>query len=429
MKSVLNWILSGFESIVFVRDYPLKSRLSFRDRVSLVINLLIVRSQFWKARTSEIRALICTPTDERVLVPVLFKLLEKPTLKVTAVIPSTLNPQLKQQLRDAGCQVKEQLSDILMPCLHPEQTLGLFCLDHRFFYTAHARGVDAAETLKQFGVKTASIQHGGTRQDSVQGLASTTSERLLVWGERVYRELIHQYEVPSERIQLVGNHLHDRILNIDRHQVLEALKQFSPAFWSEVCQKKVILLATCLHTEYRDRPNEAELYTAYMQYLYENLDFSQVCLVIKMHPGDQKDPNLYRASIPESLKQSHSICIIEPQHTQLDVYGLLHLSDVLVTRASTVAEEALLMNKKVIAVDVDASGPASAYHHLEEYGSYKTVYLSAPEALKQAVHAALFEPCPASNSAHFDLEREFTYRLDGNSLQRTVDALLQQLYS
>lgn len=390
------------------------------------MKLLLARSQFWKAPQPEIRALICTPTDERVLVPVLLGLLEKPLLKVTAVIPKTLNPHLKQQLRDAGCRVEEHLSDILMLCIRPEHTLGLFCLDHQLFYTAHARGVDAAETLKQFGVKTASIQHGGTRQDSVQGLASTTSERILVWGARVYRELIHQYEVPPERIRLVGNHLHDRILTIDSHRVLEDLKQFSPSFWSEVCQKKVILLATCLHTEYRDRPNETELYKAYMQYVYENLDFSQVCLIIKMHPGDQRDPNLYRDAIPDSLKHSNAICIVEPQQTNLDVYALLHLSDVLMTRASTVAEEALLMNKKVIAVDVDAAGPASAYHHLEEYGSYRTVYLSAESDLKQAVQDALSEPCHSSN---YDLESEFTHILDGNSLQRTVNALLQELHS
>lgn len=434
MKSVLNRILSSLEALALYQDYPLKARLTFSERISLVAKLFIERSQFWKTQTPEIRALVCTPTDERVLVPVLFGLLQEKQrsqakLKVSAVIPKTLNPTLKDQLKEAGCQVEDQLCDILVPCIQPQNKLALFCLDHRFFYQSHARGVDASDTLQHFGVKTASIQHGGTRQDSVQGLASTASEKIFVWGERVYRDLVAQHGVPADRVRLVGNHLHDRLQSIDRAQVLRELKEFCPQFWTEACTKKVILLATCLHTEYADRANEAELYKTYMQYLYQNLDFSQVCLMIKMHPGDQRDPNLYQTYIPEQLQQSNSICIIEPQQTNLDIYALLQITDLLITRASTVAEEALLMNKKVIAVDVDEHGPSSAYHHLEEYGSYKTVYISSEDGLKQAVQTALFEPSNSEQKSDYNLEREFTYALDGKSLQRTVDELLQQLYS
>ena len=38
--------------------------------------------------------------------------------------------------------------------------------------------------------------------------------------------------------------------------------------------------------------------------------------------------------------------------TDLDVYSLLYIADLLITRASTVAEEAVLMGKKVIAFDL-----------------------------------------------------------------------------
>jgi len=430
MKSVLNRILLRLESIVLFSDYPLRACLSFSERLWLIVKLLIERSQFWRSTTPEIRALLCTEADERVLVPVLIGLLkEKPHLKVSAVIPQPRNLALKHKLKQAGCQVEHSLPDILKPCVHPQNKLALFCLDHRFFYSIHARGVNASNTLQKYGVKTASIQHGGTRKDAVQGLATTASDKIFVWGERVYRELIEQYHVPVDRLRLVGNHLHDRIHFLDRDQILQELKAFSPQFWSEACTKKVILLATCLHTEYGDRPNEAELYQRYMQHLYQQLDFSKVCLVIKMHPADQRNPNLYQTYLPEALQQFSSICMIEPQQTNLDVYALLYISDLLITRASTVAEEALLMNKKVIAFDVDDQGPASAYHHLEQYGSYKTVYFAEQHGLADAVHTALFDPSDTANTSSYDLAREFTYALDGNSLQRTVTELLQQLYS
>jgi hypothetical protein len=432
MKSILNFILSSLEAMVLVRDYPLKSQLTNRDRLALVVNLLLERLQFWRSKTPEIRALICTPTDERVLVPVLLGLLREiqqsqANIKISAVYTKASNPIVVEQLKAAGCTIDHQLVDILKPCIHPSNKLVLFCLDHRLFYKFHARGVTASDTLQTFGVKTASIQHGGTRKDSVQGLASTASDKILVWGERVQRELISHYQVSPERIRLIGNHLHDRIHALDRSKILSKLDELYPQFSAHIDAKKVILLATCLHTEYADRANEQEMYKTYMQHLYDNLDFSQVCLIIKMHPGDQTNPNVYQECIPHALESTNAICIVESHQTALDVYSLLYISDLLITRASTVAEEALLLNKKVVAFDIDEAGPSKAYRHLEDYDRYKTAYVSSESSLRHGVQDSLFQQPTETKSLDYNLERELTYALDGNSMQRTVTELLHQL--
>jgi hypothetical protein len=432
MKSILNFILSSLEAVVLVRDYPLKSQLTNRDRLALVVKLFLERLQIWRSQEHEIRSLICMPADERVLVPVLLGLLQEiqrtqANIRVSAVYPKASNPVFVEQLRAAGCNIEHQLVGILKPCIHPHNKLVLFCLDHRLFHKFHARGVTASETLQKFGVKTASIQHGGTRKDSVEGLASTASEKILIWGERVQRELISHYQVSPERIRLVGNHLHDRIHALDRSKILSKLDELHPQFSAHLDAKKVILLATCLHTEYADRANEQEMYKTYMHHLYDNLDFSQVCLIIKMHPADQTNPNIYRDCIPHALESTNAICIVESHQTALDVYSLLYISDLLITRASTVAEEALLLNKKVVAFDIDAAGPSKAYRHLEDYGRYRTAYVSSESSLRHVVQDSLFQRPTETESLDYNLERELAYALDGNSMQRTVAELLHQL--
>lgn len=430
IKSILNSVLEVGESLVLCKNYPLRSQLTSRGRITLIFQLLLERIHFRTRAESEIRALICTVTDERLLLPILLRLLDEintagKRIKVSLVVIKPLNQSTKDELLQKGCQIETDLACILKPCIRPQGKLVLFCLDQRLF-KAHARGVAAADTLKKFGVKTVSIQHGGTRKDAVEGLASSASNTILIWGQRVFRQLTRQYNVQPERLRIVGNHLHDRIKLLDKENIFRQISQVYPSFFSTIKNKKIVLLATCLHSEYADRNNEQALYKTYIQHLYQSLSFSEVCLVIKMHPGDQTAPNLYREFIPSNLPKD-SILIVEPAQSSLDVYSLLHISDLLITRASTVAEEALMMQKKVVAFDLDQFGPSQAYQHLEEYETYKTVYLTPEFTLGKVVTQMLTES-PAQRQQSSNIENELTYALDGKSMNRTINEILQLLY-
>jgi CDP-glycerol glycerophosphotransferase (TagB/SpsB family) len=123
------------------------------------------------------------------------------------------------------------------------------------------------------------------------------------------------------------------------------------------------------------------------------------------------------------------MAIIEPEVTELDIYKLLLISDLLLTRCSTVAEEALLANKKVVAFDLFPEGPSKGYKHLEEYGRYTTAYAKPKEQLATVISQALFSP-PDSTSEHpfhETIVRDITYALDGQSTARAVDTILQEL--
>ena len=146
-----------------------------------------------------------------------------------------------------------------------------------------------------------------------------------------------------------------------------------------------------------------------------------------MHPLDSGQPNLYLQAIPPELSDT-AVTVIEATQTELDIYSLLKISDALITRASTVAEEALMMGKRVVSFDYLVEGPAKGYRHLEEYGVYQTVYPTPESSLRQAIKQAL---TPAlltqASGAAKDLAAEFTYRLDGQSTVRAADALLEDL--
>jgi hypothetical protein len=273
-----------------------------------------------------------------------------------------------------------------------------------------------------FSVKTISIQHGGSREEMVSGLATSASDIVLVWGRRVFRELVQKHRVDQRKLRLVGNPLHDKIVSLDREKIISRIEGHYPGFHKESSTKKIVVLATCLHYEYKDCENEQEMYVQYLRHLYESLDFSRMFLFIKPHPEDPNNP-LYAQLIPPHHVQS--VRIVDSGVTDFDVYSLLHIADLFITRASTVAEEALLMGKKVIAFDLIKSGPSKYYKHLEAYGYYHTVYASPQNALRDTISAALLSE---SNYKHDIAIGDFTYLLDGKSTDRAVDEIIDQVF-
>jgi CDP-glycerol glycerophosphotransferase (TagB/SpsB family) len=238
----------------------------------------------------------------------------------------------------------------------------------------------------------------------------------------VFRELLKKHRVDQRKLRLVGNPLHDRLISLDRNKIISRIEERFPGFKDETLGKSIIILATCLHYEYKDFENEEEMYKQFLQHIYQSLDFSRMSLIIKRHPEDLGEPNLYAQLVPGHAAKS--IRIVDAAAPELDVYSLLHIADLLITRASTVAEEALLMGKKVVAFDLIKSGPAQNYKHLESYGFYRTVHASPPGALKEAVSVALFSDHDCRSDFAIS---DFTYLLDGKSTDRAASEIISQL--
>jgi hypothetical protein len=428
----LDTALNLAESVV-IPDYPFpndKYALSIIQRLIVLWDFLSRRFHAPKITTTyEITALVNYEADKRMLTPLLMNILQGHALndcqiRVNLVHHIPLSQEVLCRFRSLGCSVATNNLSLIRACARPSDKIVLLCLDHRFFYEYHKAGVDAADTLRRFSVKTISIQHGGSREDSVRGMASSASDIFLVWGRRVFRELVHRYQVNQSKLRLVGNPLHDSIPSVDEEIVIDKIERRYPGFEKAICTKKVVLLATCLHYEYREFDDEQRMYTQWIKDVYESLDYSKTILIVKMHPTDYIDPNSYLQHRPAHLAES--ILIVEPGIPGLDVYSLLKISDLLLTRASTVAEEALLMGKPVIAFDLIERGPSKLYKHLEEYEIYRTVYADSTNTLKDAVFEALF--LDRNFMGNSIIEDDFTYLLDGRSTDRAVSEIFRQLF-
>ncbi|WP_211517509.1 hypothetical protein [Geitlerinema sp. PCC 9228] len=449
IRQQLRQFLTTVEKPIFSPYYfPTHRYLTIAERWRLLGKYMLVpvTTPSSQVAVPEICFVLYSKACERMLLPLLFHLLQRQETqlgryKIRAIALSgvhelKLNPHAIAHLKKLGCSVETDHYSLLRFCQQPQNKLVVLCLDHRHLSQFHRCGVDIADTLKTFGVKTLSIQHGGTREDAVEGLSTAASDVVLVWGKRVYRQLVETYGVNASRLRLVGNPLHDASAQMLRdsinsskpQSVLQVLRDRYPYLQKQIETKKIILLASCLHSEYYGYENEQELYQQYIRHIYRSLDFSQVVLLVKMHPLDKKHPNLYQTAA-EELIDRNAMAIIEPEVTELDIYKLLLISDLLLTRCSTVAEEALLANKKVVAFDLFPEGPSKGYKHLEEYGRYTTAYAKPKEQLATVISQALFSP-PDSTSEHpfhETIVRDITYALDGQSTARAVDTILQEL--
>ncbi|MGJ3252736.1 MAG: hypothetical protein ACFE0J_16635 [Elainellaceae cyanobacterium] len=438
LKDTIRKTTDPLEAAILANDYfPLQKSLNYPDKVNLIWKDLRFRVYPRSIDVkSEITFLLYSKACERLLVPLILNLLNQSEVKERGIQINVvvlfgihrlqLSSDNLQQLHKLGCQIQTDYFSLIRACHQPQQKLVVLCLDHRKPYIYHHWGVNTVDTLKRFGVKTLSIQHGGTRADSVEDLASAASDIVLVWGKRVYREIVEKYGGNPQRFRVVGNPLHDRLAMLEHTQIRQRFINCYPEASTQLDQKRVILLASCLHSEYRGMGDEMQMYRDYIRHIYNSIDFSQILLLVKMHPLDTLEPNLYRQGIPSDQGED-SIIIIEPTVTELDIYSLLALSELLITRASTVAEEALLMRKKVISFDLLSEGPSKSYKHLEEYGSYTTVYAMPNNQLNQAISSILLEQSSDRAQQSSFIEEELTYALDGNSTNRAVNEILMYL--
>jgi CDP-glycerol glycerophosphotransferase (TagB/SpsB family) len=131
--------------------------------------------------------------------------------------------------------------------------------------------------------------------------------------------------------------------------------------------------------------------------------------------------NIYLEELSEDIR--NGVLILSPENELFSFYDLVKLADLVITRASSVAEESILMNKPVIAYDLFSDGPSSALKLLMNAQNFHLV-IEGNTDLGVTI-AKLAESERPNSLFPENLESEITYRLDGNSTSRVVDILKQ----
>ncbi|UCG03310.1 MAG: CDP-glycerol glycerophosphotransferase family protein [Candidatus Heimdallarchaeota archaeon] len=176
-------------------------------------------------------------------------------------------------------------------------------------------------------------------------------------------------------------------------------------------REKIILWATqCQLEPYtKDLGENRKNFDAVFGTFYQLKD---TLLIIKQHPGEGI---VYTKMIEEYLNKYHLEALFVPKNA--DTFELLYCSDLLITKNSTTAMEAIALNKPVLILNL--SGQPDIVNYVEE-GVAIGVY--SREKLKSAVERLLNDDSELVANRERYIEN-YLYQVDGKATKRVVDQI------
>ncbi|MEA3457752.1 MAG: CDP-glycerol glycerophosphotransferase family protein [Candidatus Thermoplasmatota archaeon] len=137
-----------------------------------------------------------------------------------------------------------------------------------------------------------------------------------------------------------------------------------------------------------------------------------VQLVIKLHPGEDQRATLYKKN--KSIKP----VVVGGK---VDIYALLYACDLMITRHSTTATEAVILNKPVIVLNL--SGKPDSVEYVKEgvaLGAYNE------NDLKPAILKLLKNDADLAKSREKYIEK-YLYKIDGKATERVISLIEEMI--
>lgn len=279
-------------------------------------------------------------------------------------------------------------------------------------YGRFERAVVVAARLR--GIPVLAIQHGVIHPthpgyifspDEVSGSGSVQTpfcplpDLTAVYGPYHKKLLTGVSAYPPEAVVVTGQPRYDLLARAekwyDRHQTLLEL-HLDPA-------KRTVLWATQTHGLPADE-NMRNVETVYRA--LAGLENAQ--LVVKLHPHEDQGASLYRRD------SSYAPAIVGRDG---DTLALLYACDVLITRHSTVAMEAVALDRPVVILNL--SGEPDPVDYVRE-GVAVGVYRRGE--LLGALRQLLDSDAPLAGNRKRYIERNL-YRVDGKATERVVEVI------
>ncbi len=258
--------------------------------------------------------------------------------------------------------------------------------------------LDAAKTL---AIKTIGIQHGTihelhpafmfTLEDAKRKLVPDFT---LLWGENWKKLLIEKGNYPAESLVIEGQIRTDIIPVLKPHRISGQIEV--PA------NSKIILFASQPQQDPELRKQSGlDIFAAAKA-------VPATHLIVKLHPAEFNDINYYRELAIRSGCSNYQIV------SEIDLYLLISLCDIVVTCFSTVGAEAVYFNKPLIILDhlrqdiqkYFIEGIAFQATNVQELKDYIVKILDNQLSVKTAVYENYI--------------RNYAYKIDGNVSNRIV---------
>ncbi len=268
---------------------------------------------------------------------------------------------------------------------------------------------------KSLGIPSIAIQHGEISPESEKFtyLAKYKNNLILpditcVYGNYYYNLLIEKSVYSPDSLIVTGSHRYDNLYyymqNYDKNKIKEK--------YNIDKNKKIILWTTQSHGIKMDE-NYKNIETVY-KIIKKYSDKMQ--LVIKQHPGESK---LY-SELYANRAIDYNINIVLPD-PKSDTFELIYACDLMITRHSTTAVEALCMDRPIIILNL--SGEEDLANYVVEnvaIGAYNE--LEFENAILQIINGEYID-----KKYRDKYIENYLYKFDGKSLDRLISVINQYL--
>jgi len=228
-----------------------------------------------------------------------------------------------------------------------------------------------------------------------------------VFGPHDYELLTKKSIYEPNMVAVTGQPRYDLLYYVDKnYNKNKFLKKYNI-----IKNHKIILWTTQCHA-LNDEENSKNVKAIFKT--FQNLD--NLTLIIKQHPGEGKK---YTKMIQDALDNYKLHVIIPPKNS--DTYEQLYVSDILITRHSTTAMEAVALNKPVIVLNL--SGEPDVVDYVKE-GVALGVY--EENNLEPAIKKLLNGDSELAKNRE-EYIKKYLYKIDGKSTERVVQLIEQML--
>lgn len=260
---------------------------------------------------------------------------------------------------------------------------------------------------KKYAIPSVALQHGSMAlNDPVYYQNAITPDLTLVWSEYELNILVNTVGYQLDTVKVVGNPRFDRLSNAD---TLYSKNKFLQCYNLNP-HHRYVLWATEFYGN-----SEAEI-RKYLDEVFSAIrDLKNISLIIKPHPIDGTE---YLTMVKAYIDNYQISVIIMPKES--DITEQIYISDLVLIKTSTVGEEAVILHKPLIELNLDSE---RIWRNYVAEGVAIGVYKEG--ILRDTIETALSSESPITMVNQDRYIHNHMY--DGNASGRVRDSIMEAL--
>mgnify|MGYP006138482807 CR=1 FL=1 len=257
---------------------------------------------------------------------------------------------------------------------------------------------------KQLGVPSFGLQHGGISSSNLNYSFLKKDVKYdpfpdvtMTWGEYVLDRLCKQSSYPEGKVKVVGQ--------VRTDVVKPLLEQPKSSILADYKKGETIVLFASQPIYHQPEIRKRLL----MDVLTLQKNNPILRVIIKPHPNEKKDMSFF-----EGVAQEVGV---KPEIRFDDLYGLLAVTDIMITYYSTAGAEALYFNKELVVIDYN--GIDSANYIKDRVARHCEDYNTLEETVKSVIDGSAKDISEIRNN----YLNKRVYSIDGNSRFRVIEKI------